>query len=251
MNSDPDQPLSTEPGEYRPSGGGRRPQRNRQSEGGRGVFISGVMVVLVGGLVAAGWFIANQQQALIDEKARLTDATTRLERLERRLSATDTALSQGGEDTQEQLTLWESEIRKLWAVANERNRDWIKGNQKALTGLDESVTGLQSTARDLKAATARHEEAFTQQTAMIDQLTSVEIQLQQLVRAQQDLVDKVNTTSQAVAKLRASLDTQVEENTEAIVAIDAYRIATNSRFRDLEQRLDEVLRALNPVAAAN
>ena len=251
MNSDPDQPLSTEPGEYRPSGGGRRPQRNRQPEGGRGVFISGVMVVLVGGLVAAGWFIANQQQALIDEKTRLTDATTRLERLERRLSATDTALSQGGEDTQEQLTLWESEIRKLWAVANERNRDWIKGNQKALTGLDESVTGLQSTARDLKAATARHEEAFTQQTAMIDQLTSVEIQLQQLVRAQQDLIDKVNATSQAVAKLRASLDAQVEENTEAIVAIDAYRIATNSRFRDLEQRLDEVRRALNPVAAAN
>ena len=130
-------------------------------------------------------------------------------------------------------------------------RDWIKGNQKALKGLDESVTGLQSTARDLKASTARHEEAFTQQTALIDQLTSVEIQLQQLVRAQQDLVDKVNTTGQAVAKLRASLDTQVEENTEAIAAIDAYRIATNSRFRDLEQRLDEVRRSLDPVTAAN
>jgi len=251
MNSDADQPLSTEPGGYRPSSGSRRPQRNRQPEGGRGVFLSGVMVVLVGGLVAAGWFIANQQQALIDEKTRLTDATTRLERLEMRLSATDTALSQGGEDTQEQLTLWESEIRKLWAVANERNRDWIKGNQKALKGLDESVTGLQSTARDLKASTARHEEAFTQQTALIDQLTSVEIQLQQLVRAQQDLVDKVNATGQAVAKLRASLDTQVEENTEAIAAIDAYRIATNSRFRDLEQRLDEVRRSLDPVTAAN
>ena len=73
-------------------------------------------------------------------------------------------------------------------------------------------------------------------------MTSVEIQLQQLVRAQQDLVDKVNTTGQAVAKMRASLDTQVAENTEAIAAIDAYRIATNSRFRDLEQRL-EALRA--------
>jgi chromosome segregation ATPase len=209
------------------------------------------MVVLVGGLVAAGWFIANQQQALIAEQARLTDANTRLQRLEQRLSATDTALSQGGEDTQEQLSLWESEIRKLWAVANERNKDWIKDNQKAVTGLDKSVTGLQSTARDLKAATARHEEAFSQQTALIDQLTSVDIQLQQLVRAQQDLVDKVNTTSQSVAKLRANLDTQVEENTEAIAAIDAYRIATNSRFRDLEQRLEELRRALSPAAAVN
>ena len=165
------------------------------------------------------------------------------------MSATDTALSQGGEDTQEQLSLWESEIRKLWAIANERNKDWIKDNQKAVKGLDESVTGLQSTARDRKAATARHEDAFSQQTALIDQLTSVEIQLQQLVRAQQDLVDKVNTTSQSVAKLRANIDTQVEENTEAIAAIDAYRIATNSRFRDLEQRLEELRRALSPEAA--
>jgi chromosome segregation ATPase len=209
------------------------------------------MVVLVGGLVAAGWFIANQQQALIAEQARLTDANTRLQRLEQRLSATDTALSQGGEDTQEQLSLWESEIRKLWAIANERNKGWIKDNQKAVKGLDKSVTGLQSTARDLKAATARHEEAFSQQTALIDQLTSIEIQLQQLVRAQQDLVDKVNTTSQSVAKLRANLDTQVAENTEAIAAIDAYRIATNSRFRDLEQRLDDLRRALSPAAAVN
>lgn len=251
MNNGADQSLSTEPGGYRPSGGGRRPQRSRPTEGGRSVFLNGVMVVLVGGLVAAGWFIANQQQALIAEQARLTDANTRLQRLEQRLSATDTALSQGGEDTQEQLSLWESEIRKLWAVANERNKDWIKDNQKAVKGLDKSVTGLQSTARDLKAATARHEEAFSQQTALIDQLTSVDIQLQQLVRAQQDLVDKVNTTSQSVAKLRANLDTQVEENTEAIAAIDAYRIATNSRFRDLEQRLEELRRALSPAAAVN
>ena len=248
MTNDADQSLSTEPGGYRRSGGGRRPQRSRPTEGGRSVFLNAVMVVLVGGLVAAGWFIANQQQALIAEQARLTDANNRLQRLEQRLSATDTALSQGGEDTQEQLSLWESEIRKLWAVANERNKGWIKDNQKAVKGLDKSVTGLQSTARDLKAATARHEEAFSQQTALIDQLTSIEIQLQQLVRAQQDLVDKVNTTSQSVAKLRANLDTQVEDNTEAIAAIDAYRIATNSRFRDLEQRLDDLRRALSPTA---
>ena len=206
MSNDADQPLSTQPGGYRPSGG-RRPQRGGrgQSDGGRSLFGSAITVILVAGLVAAGWFIANQQQVMVAEKARLSDANVRLERLEQRLSATDTALSQGGEDTKEKISFWESEIRKLWNVANERNRGWIKDNQKAVTGLYKSVTALQSTARDLKAATARHEEAFDQQTALIDQLTSVEIQLQQLVRAQQDLVDKVNSTSQAVAKLRAGL----------------------------------------------
>ena len=105
------------------------------------------------------------------------------------MSATDTAPSQGGEDTQEQL-LWESEIRKPWAVANERNKGWIKDNQKVKGPTNPA---LQSTARDLKAATARHEEAFSQQTALIDQLIH-EIQLQQV--AQQDPVDKVNEASQ-------------------------------------------------------
>lgn len=246
MSNDADLSLSTEPGGYRPSGG-RRPQGGRkQTDYGRSLFTNAVMVILVGGLVAAGWSIANQQQMLVMEKARLSDANERLERLEQRLAATDTALSQGGEDTKEQISFWESEIRKLWNVSNERNRGWIKDNQKAVTGLDKSVTALQASARDLKATTARHEEAFDQQTALIDQLTSVEIQLQQLVRAQQDLVDKVNATSQAVAKMRASLDSQVDENTEAIAAIDAYRIATNSRFRDLEQRLEGLRTLVNP-----
>ena len=46
--------------------------------------------------------------------------------------------------------------------------------------------------------------------------------------------------------MRASLDSQVDENTEAIAAIDAYRIATNSRFRDLEQRLEGLRTLVNP-----
>ena len=134
MSNDADHSLSTEPGGYRPSGG-RRPQRGRkQSDSGRSLFTNAIMVILVGGLVAAGWFIANQQQMLAAEKARLSDANNRLERLEQRLSATDTALSQGGEDTKEQISFWESEIRKLWNVSNERNRGWIKDNQKGGQG---------------------------------------------------------------------------------------------------------------------
>ena len=81
MSNDADHSLSTEPGGYRPSGG-RRPQRGRkQSDSGRSLFTNAIMVILVGGLVAAGWFIANQQQMLAAEKARLSDANNRLERL--------------------------------------------------------------------------------------------------------------------------------------------------------------------------
>ena len=243
MTNDADQSLSTEPGGDRPSGGGRRPQRSRSAEGGRGVFLNGVMVVLVGGLIAAGWFIANQQQALIAEQARLTDANTRLQRLEQRLSATDTALSQGGEDTQEQLSLWESEIRKLWAIANERNRDWIKENQSRLKTVSATLNGIRASNRDLKAATGRHEEALKVQQQVIDQVTSLELQLQQMLRSQRELVDKTNVASQNLAKIEAGLSPQVLENTEAVLAFDAFRIASNKRLVALERELARMQRA--------
>ena len=72
---------------------------------------------------------------------------------------------------------------------------------------------------------------------MIDNLASLELQMQQIVRGQRDLVDKVNAASQAVASLRAGLSDKVDDNSEAIASIDAYRVAVNSRLADIERHL--------------
>ena len=197
-----------------------------------------LMVLLIAGLVLAGWFIANQPQMMADDQARLANANERLERLEKRLIATDSALSQEGQDTQEQIGFWESEIRKLWAVSNERNRKWIKDNERGVTAIQKTLNGIEATNRDLKAAVDRHENAFSQQQTMIDQLTSLELQIQQIVRGQRDLVDKVNAATQSVASLRASMSAKVDDNSEAIQSIDAYRVAVNSRLSEIERRLN-------------
>ena len=52
--------------------------------------------------------------------------------LEERLSATDNAMMQEGQDTKEQIGFWQDEIRKLWAVSNERNKKWIKDNERSI-----------------------------------------------------------------------------------------------------------------------
>ena len=132
--------LSTDTG-YRRSGGGRRPEGKRSGGAGKQIGMNLVVAILLGGLVLAGWFIANQQQMLAEEQARVNDANQRLERLEARLSATDSAMSQGGQDTKQQINLWESEIRKLWAISNERNKKWIQDNQKAVKNITNSING--------------------------------------------------------------------------------------------------------------
>ncbi len=236
--------LSTaEPSSYRRGGGRSKQGHSRNGGGGRQIGTNMIMAILVAGLVLAGWFIANQQQTLIAEQARLSDADSRIQKLEARLSATDDAMAQEGEDTGKKINFWESEIRKLWAVSNERNKKWIQDNQTAVKKLTGGLGGIEATNRDLKAAIGRHESAFKQQQALVDQLTSLELQMQQMVRGQRDLVDKVNSAAQSVASLRASLAGKVDDNAEAIASIDAYRVAVNSRLAEIERRLGSAIGA--------
>ncbi|MEM7080815.1 MAG: hypothetical protein AAF513_19525 [Pseudomonadota bacterium] len=230
--------LSTSEGSgYRRSGGSRKARSSQGGGSGRGIGTSLVMAILIAGLAVAGWFIANQQQSLQAERSNLAAATDRLDRLEQRLSATDSAMSQGGEDTQEKIGLWESEIRKLWAVSNERNKKWIQDNQTAVKKLNTTLGAIESASRDLETTVGRHESAFGEQQQMVDKITSMELQLQQLVRSNRDLVDKMNAANQAVAGMRATL----KDTSEGVESMDAYRVALNSRLNDIERRLNGVV----------
>ncbi|MEM8765811.1 MAG: hypothetical protein AAGE43_00075 [Pseudomonadota bacterium] len=222
------------------SGGARRRSTSSQSGGSRMIGINLILAVLVAGLVIAGWFIANQHQLLTAEKQALDAAENRIALLEDRLRMTDESLVDSEKDTEEQIGFWESEIRKLWAVSNERNRKWIKDNEAALSKLTKTLTAIETSNRDLGTAVGRHEAAFKQQQAIIDQLTSMEISIQQLANTQRDIVDKVNSASQSVAALNSGLAGRVTENEQAVAAIDAYRVQVNNRLANIERRLENL-----------
>ena len=242
MSEPSEDALSTQgSGRYRPGNARRAPPS------GRGVGTTLLLALLAAGLTGAGWFIVNQQQQLVLERARVDDANVRLERLEERLMATDSALSQEGQDTKQQINLWESEIRKLWAVANERNRGWIKENQAQLKKINGTMDGIEASSRDLGAAVGRLESAFEVQQQLVDQLTSIELQVQQLVRAQRDLVDDVNAANQGLARVNTSLGVDVKDNSEAVAAFDGYRLAANKRLAQLEKRLARLTEQVQPV----
>ena len=232
----PELSTTDSPSGYR-RGGGRTTESPKSGGVGKQIGMNLMVALLLGGLVLAGWFIANQQQMLAEEQSRVNSANDRLAVLEERLVATDSAMSMEGKDTKNQINLWESEIRKLWAVANERNKKWIQENQQAVKKMTASLSSIDATMRDLNSAVGRHESAFDQQQNLIDKLTSLELQMQQVARGQRDLVDKVNSATQAVASMRAGLSDKVDDNSEAIASIDAYRVAVNSRLADIERRI--------------
>jgi hypothetical protein len=224
---------------YRRGAGAQR-RRVPGSSGPRLLGMNLILAVLVAGLVVAGWFIANQHQLLLEEQRQLASAEERLVVLEDRLRVTDEVMTESGQSTEEKIGFWESEIRKLWAVTNERNRKWIKDNEANLAKTTKSLETLQVSNRDLASAVGRHESAFSQQSAIIDQLASVDLQLQQIIKAQRDLVDKVNSSQQTVASLQSGLANRVKDNEQAVAAIDAYRLQLNTRLAAIERRLNSL-----------
>jgi len=234
--------ISTNPEDstgYRRSTGGTR-RKTGSTGSGKMIGINLILAVLVAGLVIAGWFIANQHQLLTEEKLALNSAESRIAQMEDRLRMTDESLMDSEEDTQEKIGFWETEIRKLWAVSNDRNRKWIKDNEAALAKLQKTLSAIEASNRELSTSVGRHEAAFKQQQAIIDQLTSMEISIQQLANTQRDIVDKVNAASQSVASLNAGLAGRVTENEQAVAAIDAYRVQVNTRLGNIERRLDSI-----------
>ena len=222
--------------------GYRRGGSRRSSGGSDGSSFSNRIfsVILLLGLAAAGWFLFVQQEELGEERGRLDQANQRLMVLEERLSATDNAMMQEGQDTKEQIGFWQDEIRKLWAVSNERNKKWIKDNERSINKITASIDGVVASTRNIQAAVDRHESAFEQQQGIIDQLASLELQLQQIVRSQRDLVDKVNKVNASFSQIRGDLSGKVNDNVEAIESIDAYRVTLNTKIRELELRLNQL-----------
>jgi len=230
------------PAHRRSSGSGRKPRAPEGGDGGAGgggTSWLGLALAALGlvGLAVAAWFIYGQQELLRAKAAALESANQRILVLEDRLQVTDEALSETGQRSTEQISFWESEIRKLWAVVNERNMNLIRENTAGVGRLDKSVKDLDASLRGVQATLGRHESAFARQEQIVDQITNLDVQMQQVQRAVRDVIDSANAAQQSVAALNAGLVNRVNETEQAVRAFDAYRVQTNNRIADIERRM--------------
>jgi chromosome segregation ATPase len=228
--------------------GYRRGGKGRADSGGgsgRGVGMNVLVGALLVGLATAAWFIAMQYQQLEKTKATLVDAEQRLTTLEQRSPMTDQVVTESGSEVETKFGKWESEVRKLWDVSKQERQE-IAANQTKLKAQDGTLDGVQKTLKDLSGVTARHEQALVQQTAIAQQLASVDQQVRQLVAQQRQLIDQVNATRQSLASLESGLNRRVTSNEKAIDAIDQYRLQLNSRLVDLQARVDALQAPASP-----
>ena len=214
--------------------------RGRGRSGGTNAAVSAILTMLCVALAAGGWFLFTQQRELRESNRQLADAIGRIVALEERLRMTDETLSESDAATDDKLSFWETEIRKVWDLANKRNKGWIEENRANVKKAANAVASAEASIRTLQNTVSRLDTSAKRQQEVADLATALDIRLQRVQQTQRDLADKVNlATSQ-----ENDLTSRVRENEENIAAINASRTTVSrgltelrSAMADLEARL--------------
>lgn len=231
-----------------PSGGGSGKGSGKSGSG----KLVGLLVVLLVVSVAAGAGLVWQQSqrlAVLEEQVEEADYWVRqsklaLARFEGDLTETGESLEQRGSTIDQRLTEQKeliatanSEIRKLWAIANERNK-------KALEEQASQIAALKATTDD--------------QASELTELTETQVGMKSDIGSLDEAVSLLDGKTDTLAGNNESLRTQLESLVSEVEALDAGVERSLQRFRQeqgltidgMESRLSALENAQGDVADA-
>lgn len=227
------------------------------------LLVVNLLLVLIMVLMATWlWRELQTTRAEIEQTSELSeDAISRLSSL---LSATDESVSQSADKVQETLNFHMEEIRKLWAVSNERNKDWIKDNQNSIKTLENQIRTIQQTSdrlkQDIDATRAAAQKLGTSLAAVTESVRLSDIsrnqaqtqldlmaeslrQMEQRIGSQQDDLDTLSRLLPRLEKLASAeaqgngIAARLSAQESATKAFDAWRQQLNVRLDSLEAQL--------------
>lgn len=209
----------------KPEKAGRSPGEGGKSgkggSGGNGVRKSSgplfwLLLLAVVGAGAAGWYQQNQRIEQMESQVEEADYWARqsklaLARFEGELSETGEDLQETGQSIEQQLSdqsqrldTADSEIRKLWGVANDRNKSRLNDHQTRLEALDETVKEAASKRQALTGTLNELEKTLA------SELGALESSLTREIAAQSKRVDSQQSALDETKASVASVDEDVE-----------------------------------------
>ena len=221
----------------------------KSSSGGPSVVTSFVLLVLIGACGWLAWQTIALQEQLAATTNQLRDHQKYLDILGAKLSETGDTFSATETSYDKQFKRWESEIRKLWVVSNERNKKSITENKAAVDKLSGQIrkavdasSSSQQTSKKLLADIERLSgDLISDNTVLKASLEDQDEQLM-LVRGELELLQK------RLSNLPNNLATRVQNNEDAVEAIDAARRQLVSNITQLQSQVAELQRRIGGVA---
>lgn len=211
-----------------------------------------LLLVLLAAAVAgyALWQNQQLQQQLKNAEIILQKQSDNLNTLNERLSATGETANLSVDALKVMLKDHDLEIRKLWDLANKRNRGNIANNEKAISDLRTSLTQLTRTQSSSVAQ---------QQKNVADLEQKLSASLAADVNA---LTQRVTRAEAAAMNVPASVELRIAQNSEAIRSIESKAALLESQIgqgsggsadlvnikleiEDIQIRLDRMQNALS------
>lgn len=208
-----------------------------------------VALILLGLIAAAGWLglqVLELQQSLRDNNNALQLERSRMESISAQVHETGSSFLETGNVLESKFAFFDTEIRKLWDVANKRNKKSIASNATKLKALDASLKrskqGLQGELKSLSGEQSNMTQAIakfnkrlaSENTAL---RASLEEQSEQLLLVSGEL----DILQQRLNRVPRDLSQRIAVNEEAVQAIDASRKQLVGRLMQLQKRVDQLL----------
>ena len=217
------------------------PVKPRLSGGGVGAFWKFLLLVLLLGLAGLGYLLYEQTQ-------RFDVLQTRFNELEAKIDSTDESLSQSGaalsiKVKEHQKTLDEqwSEIKKLWAVAYDKNRKTIEEQGKSLVSQDKAIKGLEASMaarkKEIQSLDSKAVNASASAETAASSALAAKLEVNDMVTQVQDMADQLNRVEKSLKDSQQNLNARVAGNEEAVRAIDAYRLQINRDLQSIKQQM--------------
>ena len=229
-------PKARPPGAAAGSGGG----------GGRGgrVLVWGAILGLAVA-AGAGWYSQSQRIAALESQLEEADYWARqsklaLARFEGELSETGESLQERGASLEEKIAAnaekvetANSEIRKLWVVANERNRKQLEEHGQRLSVLDQNLAETGKSVSDLETTLEQVRTTFAGDIAQLSQ--KLETSVAALELANSEATSQLTRLSQQIGDIDQVVESRIRRfEQEQKLGIDGIE----SRLSSVEARTD-------------
>ena len=180
------------------------------------------------GLLAVSWIGWQQYQAF-------TELHKRFEILNSRLNNTDESVNQSGAAMQinigkhsDQLKKHWSEIRKLWGVANDKNKGKIATNTKDIAFLAAKRKEVNDSLNNLKAQLDKDRASAE---AVGENFFGLSADMDKLNASLNNYFNALETIELSIAQQNK----KIQSSLEAIASIDAFRRQVNQKILKLEK----------------
>ncbi|RMJ05765.1 bifunctional uroporphyrinogen-III synthetase/uroporphyrin-III C-methyltransferase [Marinobacter litoralis] len=248
-----------------------KPPKDSGRAGG-GALVWGLLVI-VAVAAGAGWYLQEQRIQVLESQLQDADYWARqsnlaLARFEGELSETGESLQERGARLEQQIASNEkrldsadSEIRKLWVIANEKNKQRLNEQQQKIVSLEKQLAGAEKSVSDVDARLEKVRTGLVGDVAQVsERLKSAVAALEQADRAAEEQLAAVGQKIDGVEPLvERRLKRFEQEQKLGIDGLEA-RIATLEKkvgsqvdgreVRALKAQLSELKQAVASIDAS-